>query len=127
MPTHVDWIVRRAQPTDAAILAPLVQALAIEEGYLHPPDLSNLWSMITALIDEGASDFFLATAHDHAVGCLQINYRRSTWATARYGYIEDFYLVPGARSQGIGTALLEAACAHARIVACAYVELDVRA
>lgn len=127
MPTHVDWTVRRASDTDAVILAPLVRALAVEEGYGRPPDLQKLSPLIATLINEGASDFFLATLPDQAVGCLQLNYRRSTWSTARYGYIEDFYLLPHARSQGIGTALIEAACTHARAVACAYVDLDVRA
>ena len=118
-------MVRRATSADAAALAPLVRALAVEEGYAHPPSIHDLTSLIATLIADRSSDFFLAIS-DMPVGCLQMNYRYSTWATARYGYLEDFYLVPSARSQGIGTAMMTAAYAHARAVGCVYVELDVR-
>lgn len=120
-------MVRIATLADAVLLAPLVHALAVEEGYENPPALDGLAALIQTLIVEQASDFFIATQHDAPIGCLQLAYRRSTWSVARYGYIEDFYLLPPMRSQGVGSALLEIACAHARTNGCAYVDLDVRA
>src|ERR1051325_8747379 len=126
MDTSTTWTIHRATTDDAAALSPLVRALAVEEGYAHPPDVIELTPLIAGLINDGSSDFFFATRHGETVGCLQVNYRRSTWATARYGYIEDFYLLPSARAQGIGTALMTTACDYARAVGCAYVELDVR-
>jgi ribosomal protein S18 acetylase RimI-like enzyme len=51
--------------------------------------------------------------NDRAVGVLQINYRLSTWEVAPYAAIEDFYLVAEARGMGVGTRMLEYACARA--------------
>lgn len=120
------YTVRLCKAADALTLAPLVRALSIEEGYAHPPEREPLAKMIDTLLRNSLSDFLLAERHGAPVGCLQMNYRFSTWTVGSYAYIEDLYLVPEARSLGIGTVMIERACQHARARGCAYIELDVR-
>lgn len=120
--------VRLCHPEDAPLLAPLISALATEEG-VTPPEPEALEEIIRAMLTTGFSDFVIAERgpnEDEVVGCIQINYRLSTWAAAPYAYLEDFYLVPEARAQGIGTKLLDYACQRAEGKGCQNVQLDVR-
>ena len=122
------FVVRLVGPEDAPILVPLIQALAAEEG-VTPPDPDDLEELLGALLTTGFSDFVVAERgqnEDEVVGCIQINYRLSTWAAAPYAYLEDFYLAPEARGQGIGTKLLDYACQRAEAKGCTSIQLDVR-
>lgn len=60
------------------------------------------------------------------VGVLQINYRLSTWDVATYAVIEDFYLVAEARGQGVGTRMLDYACARAEGRGGQFIQVAVR-
>ncbi len=117
--------VRLCHPEDAALLAPLIAALAVEEG-TEPADLEGIENVVGALLQSGVSDFLLATVDDCPVGCLQIAYRLSTWHAAPYAYIEDFYLAPEARTRGIGTKMLDYALQRAEGQRAAEIALDVR-
>ena len=122
------FVVRLVEPEDAPILVPLIRALAEEEGAI-PPDSESLEAVLVAMLTTGFSDFVVAERgpnEDEVVGCIQINYRLSTWAAAPYAYFEDFYLVPAARGQGIGTKLLDYACQRAEGKGCSAMHLDVR-
>ncbi len=115
-------------PEDAPLLVPLIRALAEEEG-ATPPDPEALEELLTALLTTGFSDFVLAQTEmdgGEIMGCIQINYRLSTWAAAPYAYIEDFYLVPQFRGRGVGTKLLDYACQRAEAKGCQFIQLDVR-
>ena len=129
MPTfETAFVVRLIGPEDAPILVPLIRALAAEEG-TTPPDPEDLEQILVAMLTTGFSDFVVAERgpnEDEVVGCIQINYRLSTWAAAPYAYFEDFYLVPAARGQGIGTKLLDYACQRAEGKGCTSMQLDVR-
>jgi ribosomal protein S18 acetylase RimI-like enzyme len=125
---ETEFVVRLVGPEDAPILVPLIRALAEEEG-ATPPDPDDLEELLVALLTTGFSDFVVAERgpnEDEVVGCIQINYRLSTWAAAPYAYLEDFYLVPAARAQGIGTKLLDYACQRAEGRGCTSMQLDVR-
>ena len=122
------FMVRLCTPDDAPLLAPLIQALATEEG-AEPPQRDDLEAIITTMLQTGFSDFVIAeegTEGGPVLGCIQINYRLSTWATASYAYFEDFYLKPAARGRGIGTKLLDYACQRAEGRGCDSIQLDVR-
>jgi ribosomal protein S18 acetylase RimI-like enzyme len=116
---------RIAEQGDAPTLAGLICALAEEEG-ATPPAQDQLVALIEALIQTRFSDFLLAEQQGQPVGCLQVNYRLSTWKAAPYAYIEDLYLVPEARGQGIGHKLLDYACQIAGARGCVEAALDVR-
>lgn len=126
MNTATQWDIRLAQPEEAHLLVPLIQALALEEGSASIPSSEKLVPLIQKIITEGIGVFFVAKREGQALGCLQLNYRFSTWATTRYGYLEDVYVAPQARGSGIGTAMIRAACAHAEQQGCGYVDLDAR-
>ena len=122
------FVVRLVGPEDAPILVPLIQALAAEEG-VTPPDRDDLEELLVALLTTGFSDFVVAERGPNeveVVGCIQINYRLSTWAAAPYAYLEDFYLAPEARGQGIGTLLTRHGLAHARAAGYHFCETDWR-
>ena len=117
--------IRLCHMEDAPLLAPLIAALAAEEG-AEPADLDGIETVVSALLQSGASDFLLATVEDRPVGCLQIAYRLSTWHAAPYAYIEDFYLAPEARARGIGSKMLDYALQRADGQRVDEIVLDVR-
>lgn len=116
---------RIAEPSDAPVLSRLIRALAEEEGAAPAPE-DRVAELVSILIETRFSDFLLAEQHGRPVGCLQINYRLSTWRAAPYAYIEDVYLIPEARGQGIGHKLLDYACQIASARGCVEALLDVR-
>jgi ribosomal protein S18 acetylase RimI-like enzyme len=118
------WI-KLCRPEDAPRVAPLIHALAREEG-AEPAEPDEIEHIVSALLQSGASDFLLATADDEPIGCLQIAYRLSTWEALPYAYIEDFYLAPKARARGVGTKLLDYALQRAEGQQASYIALDVR-
>lgn len=117
--------VELCHPEHAARVAPLIQALAAEEGGDSAP-VDEIATVVEALLQTGASDFILASVDGEPIGCLQIAYRLSTWQAQPYAYIEDFYLVPDMRRRGIGTKLIDYALQRAEGQRADYVGLDVR-
>jgi ribosomal protein S18 acetylase RimI-like enzyme len=122
---HELFAVRLCTSDDAKALALFVQALIIEEGNNAPPDLDPLTDLIHALLTSGFSDFIIAEQNGQHVGCLQINYRLSTHAAAPYAVLEDLYVAPEARKQGIGASMLDYACQRAAGQGCAYIEAQI--
>jgi GNAT superfamily N-acetyltransferase len=61
---------------------------------------------------EGAPDFHIAlVAVDDAdvpVGLAHVLFHRSTWSAAHYCYLEDLFVDPGRRLEGVGRALIDA-------------------
>jgi len=114
------------RPEDAARVAPLIRALASEEGD-DPAPIDEITMVVEALLQSGASDFVLASVDDEPIGCLQIAYRLSTWQAQPYAYIEDFYLTPAMRRRGIGSKLLDYALQRAEGQNADHIALDVRA
>ena len=117
--------VQLCRPEDAPRIAPLIAALAAEEG-AATADVEDIETVVSALLQSGVSDFLLALIEGRPVGCLQIAYRLSTWEAAPYAYIEDFYLAPEARARGIGTKLLDYALQRADGRNMDHIALDVR-
>lgn len=111
---------------DAPRLATMINALAVEEG-AEPAALDEITNIVAALLQSGSSDFLIATADNRPIGCLQIAYRLSTWHGGPYAYLEDFYLAPEARGQGVGTKLLDYALQRAEGQGADRIVLDVRA
>lgn len=122
-----EYMIRLCKPedaeTDVAVIAPFIQEMARDAG--HPaPDDAALRDLLYSLLSTGFSEFLVAEVKNQPVGCLQINYRLSTWAAAPYAFIEDLYVQPDAQSLGIGRSMLDYACHRALARGCAYAELD---
>ncbi len=72
---------------------------------------------------EGASDFHLGLAavddDDRPIGITHILLHRSTWALTHYCYLEDLFVSPSLRANGVGRALIEAVYREADARGCA--------
>jgi ribosomal protein S18 acetylase RimI-like enzyme len=125
-----EYLLRFCKPEeaerDAPILAALTRELAIEQKAHHIPEIPPLTDLVYSLITTGFSEWIIAEVNNEPVGCLQINYRLSTWTTAAYAYVDDVYVQPQARNLGIARSMLDYAYHRAEGRACAYVELDVK-
>ena len=118
-------VIRLCEPDDTPQIVPMIQAQVAASGRAAP-DPDALSELVHALLISQFSDFLLAEMGDRTVGVLQINYRLSTWDVAPYAAIEDFYLVAEARGKGVGTRMLDYACARAEARGSAFVEASLR-
>lgn len=118
-------VIRLCEPDDTPLLVPMIQAQVAAAGR-EAPDPDALGAIIHALLISQFSDFLLAEKGGRSVGVMQINYRLSTWELGAYAVIEDFYLVPDVRGHGIGTRLLDYACARAEGRGAQFVQASAR-
>jgi ribosomal protein S18 acetylase RimI-like enzyme len=123
--TDVAFTIRLCEPDDTMRIVPLIQAQVAASGR-YAPDPDQLAELVHALLISQFSDFLLAEVDGQALGVLQINYRLSTWEAAPYAVIEDFYLAPQVRGQGVGPRMLDYACARAEARGSAFVEASLR-
>ncbi len=56
---------------------------------------------------------------DRAIGIAHILFHRSTWTKAHYCYLEDLFVAPDVRAQGVGRALIDAVYREADAHGCA--------
>ena len=110
--SELSFTIRLCEPDDTMQIVPLIQAQVAASGR-YAPDPDQLAELIHALLTSQFSDFLLAEVDGQALGVLQINYRLSTWEVAPYAVIEDFYLAPQLRGQGVGVRMLDYACGRA--------------
>lgn len=123
--TNTALTLRLCEPDDTPLIVPMIQAQVAASGR-EAPDPDALAEIVHALLISQFSDFLLAQRGDRSVGVLQINYRLSTWELAAYAVIEDFYLTPEVRGQGVGTRMLDYACARAEGRGAAFIQAAVR-
>jgi ribosomal protein S18 acetylase RimI-like enzyme len=119
------FVIRLCEPDDTLLIVPMIQAQVAASGR-PAPDPDALAELVHALLISQFSDFLLAEQAGRTIGVLQINYRLSTWEVAPYAVIEDFYLVAEARGQGIGTRMLDYACARAEGRSCQFIQAALR-
>ena len=108
--------VRRAGADDAVQLAALCRAHADFErldfdGHDHAQRLATALS-------RGNLHAWLAWDGTLAVGYASASAVFSTLQAAHYLHMDCLYLVPEWRGQGLGAALLQAVCEHARALGC---------
>lgn len=109
---------------DAPIIAPLIQEMCNEAKIETLPETTPLVDIIYSLVSTGFSEFVIAEVEEKPVGCLQINYRLSTWQTVPYGAIEDFYVRADVRKLGIERNMLDYACHRAEARGCAFITIE---
>jgi GNAT superfamily N-acetyltransferase len=103
--------IRRAGAGDAANVARLLHDFNSE--YDEPtPGVPALAERIGELLGNGTITVLLAG--DPPTGFALLRLRPSLWARAEDAYLEELYVVPAQRRQGIGRALLEASIDAAR-------------
>jgi ribosomal protein S18 acetylase RimI-like enzyme len=112
-----------ATPDEAPAVAALLAAFRDHLGYDQPSDASLLTS-VERIIGRDDAEYLLAGERD-PVGVAQVRYRWSVWWDAEDCWLEDLYVRPEARREGVGRTLVEVVVDRARERGCRRVELDV--
>ena len=112
--------VRPASPADAAEVARLLHDFNTE--YDEPvPDVPVLSERVREHLENGGSTFLLAGAGPD--GLAELRFRPSLMTGALDAYLEELYVAPAKRGQGLGRALLEAAMETARERGAGHIDL----
>ena len=116
----VSGCVRAAVVADAADLARLLHTFNTE--FSEPtPEVDVLTERITQFLEHDHAVFLLAGAGPD--GFAEIRFRPSLYTGKLDAYLEELYVVPGRRGEGLGRALLEAAMEHAGSRGAAHMDL----
>ena len=113
----------RATRDDAPALAGLAGAFRNHLGRTLPTDAAFL-AGIAQLLQGSDAEFCLALAEGKAVGYGLLRFRFSMWAGGTEAALEDLYVDPAYRGQGLGTGLVRFAIDRARAKPCTSICLD---
>jgi GNAT superfamily N-acetyltransferase len=112
--------IRRADEADAAAIAQLLHDFNSEyEDYT--PGVPALTERLGELL--GENEVTVLLAGDPPTGFALFRLRPSLWAKATDAYLEELYVGPAQRRQGIGRRLLEASIETARAAGANHFEL----
>jgi GNAT superfamily N-acetyltransferase len=113
--------VRRAGVEDAGEIARLLRDFNDEYEEETPP-VPELTRHAERMLSEGEMTVLLAGAEP--LGMALLRFRPSVWTEKSEAYLQEFYVVPPRRGEGIGRALLEAAIELCREEGAAWIELN---
>lgn len=116
----------RAGRDEAEPVAALLVAFRDHLGVDWPSDNAFL-AGVERLMDDPQTEYLLAAPDEGAppAGVAQVRFRHGIWWAAPDCFLEDLFVLGGARGHGLGRALAEAAVERARARGCRRVELDV--
>jgi ribosomal protein S18 acetylase RimI-like enzyme len=112
--------VREATVEDAPLIARLLHDFNTEYEE-ETPGVEELTRHATRLLSEGEMTVLLAPDGD---GLALLRFRPSVWTDKTEAYLQELYVVPEQRGEGIGEALLEAAIEASRKADAAWLELS---
>jgi len=104
-------MVRHADSDDAPLLAQMLHDFNTEFGD-PTPGTEVLTRRVLAFIEDGRMTYLLGG--DGPDGFAQVSFKPSIWADEPIGYLEELYVVPDLRGQGIGRAIMNAVLELAR-------------
>ncbi len=107
--------VRQATEVDAPALARMLHDFNTEFD-LPSPGVAVVEERVRALIADGTKEFFIGFAAEggEPLGFTQLSFFPSVWAEVPIGHIDELYVAPGHRGEGIGRVLIKALLARAR-------------
>jgi ribosomal protein S18 acetylase RimI-like enzyme len=115
--------IRIATGQDADAIATLAIAFRNHLERAHPTD-AQFRASVTHLLAAGDAEFYLAVAGRHAHGYVLQRFRFSMWAGGQEATLEDLFVAPGHRQQGVGKALIQFALERAKARDCVSACLD---
>jgi GNAT superfamily N-acetyltransferase len=105
--------IRSLQPADEQRWRELFhQYIAFCEATVPEPVITSTWQRLLDGCDEMAG-FVAIGGAAKIVGLATLVLHRSTWSPTFYCYLEDLFVDPDCRGQGVGKALIEQVYAHA--------------
>lgn len=99
--------VRAATREDTAAIAAGVEQLLVELGGGRPPRAELEAEIEAALDDPAIGATIVAEAEGEIVGVLSASWQRALHVPGRYATIQDLWVAPGRRSDGVGAALVD--------------------
>jgi ribosomal protein S18 acetylase RimI-like enzyme len=113
--------VRQATAEDAAEIARLLRDFNLE--FSEPtPGVETLAATVGRLLEEG--EIAVMLAGDGPDGLSLFRFRPALWADGPETYLQELYVVPNLRGQGIGRRLLEETIEFARAAGATGIDLN---
>lgn len=110
---HFD--IYRATSDDAPLVIAMVEQLLIELGGFHAFDTATATGLCSQLLaTENYTALLARDALGKTLGVLTLQECPALYVAGRLGWIQEFYVVPEARSLGVGHRLAETAETYAR-------------
>jgi GNAT superfamily N-acetyltransferase len=104
-------MVCQATSQDAPLIAGMLHDFNTE--FSEPtPGTDVLSRRVLAFIESGAMTYLLGGSGPD--GFAQVSFRPSVWADEPVGYLEELYVVPGRRGEGVGREIMNAVLGLAR-------------
>ena len=113
--------VRRVTTADLDLVAPLFDAY--RQFYGCAADLDLARRFLGERLDLGESVIFVAVINGNGVGFVQLYPMFTSIGAKRAWILNDLYVTPDARRQGVGLALMDAARKMAEETGAAWMEL----
>ncbi len=113
--------VRQATAEDAAAIARLLHDFNLE--FSEPtPEVATLTDTVRRLLED--SEIVVLLAGDGPDGFSLFRFRPALWADGPETYLQELYVVPDLRGQGIGRRLLEETIDFARAAGASGIDLN---
>ncbi|MGI9020526.1 MAG: GNAT family N-acetyltransferase [Solirubrobacterales bacterium] len=113
--------IRAAGAEDAADVAGLLHDFNIEFGDFTP-GVEALTANARRMLETGEMTVLLAGQGPDALA--ELRFRASVWSEKLDAYLEELYVAPALRGQGIGRALLDATMEEARSRGAGHIDLN---
>ena len=115
-----EWTVRRAGPDDAPQAARLLHDFNTEYDDFTP-GVPALTARLEDLV--GAGEAVVLLGGDGPDGIAVLRFRPALWTESLDAYLEELYVAPALRGQGLGRALLDATLKTARDAGASFIHL----
>ncbi len=112
--------IREATLEDAPLIARLLHDFNTEYEE-ETPGVEELTRHATRMLNEGEMTVLLAP---DGAGLALLRFRPSIWTEQAEAYLQELYVVPDRRGEGIGEALLQTALEASRKASAAWIELN---